>query len=241
MWSELGRDERHRPRLISHSGPRQVQLLRSGVAKRTSNFGSAQGGGASLASLMASFEPGLRTTAATTPLPRPRTSTAAPTSPSGRPCTDSPRGPRPRTCPLNSGAMSLDRVHRGREPLPAGAAGDGVAVVVFRFVLGREAPRQRGVVLFLAPSVAVAAPRSCSSRRRRRRRRSLTTGSATAAGLASAALVFGAACAIIVVLFSMPSLSGIAARVSEHFGQPCGHLARTLPLSNGTDKICEYL
>ena len=49
--------------------------------------------------------------------------------------------------------MSLDRVHRGREPLPAGAAGDGVAVGVgvFRFVLGREAPRERGVVLFLPP------------------------------------------------------------------------------------------
>ena len=40
--------------------------------------------------------------------------------------------------------VRLDGVHRGREPLPAGAAGHGVAVgvVVFRFVLGREAPRE---------------------------------------------------------------------------------------------------
>ena len=41
--------------------------------------------------------------------------------------------------------VGLDRVHRGREPLAAGAAGHRVAVGDFRFVLGREVPRERGL------------------------------------------------------------------------------------------------
>ena len=71
--------------------------------------------------------------------------------------------------------MRLDRVHARRESLAAGAAGHGVAVALVRDrlrlrvrrgvgILGREAPRQGGVVLFLAAAVASRVP--VSSRRR---------------------------------------------------------------------------
>ena len=114
------------------------------VANRTSNRGCAQGGGASLASLMASFEPGLRTTAATTPLPRPQTSTAAPTKPSRVvPAPTRRVGPGLRRLGGTVERVGLDRVDARRQALPAGAAGDGVAVaLVHRRLRLRVRPRR---------------------------------------------------------------------------------------------------
>ena len=202
--------------------PREVQLLRASrephVEPRLRPTRRRV-----LGQLDGQLEPGLRTTEPANLRCR-CTSTRdafAPTRQAGRRARGTRRvGPGLRRLRRTVERVRLDRVHRGRDKAAARRRGrprcrgrlDDRLRPARPPRRRREAPRERGVVLFLPAAVAVAARVPCSSRRRRRRRRSWTgagVNSATAAGAGLSSASFGTSVAARYwYACSMPSLSG---------------------------------